>query len=155
MPYGQIERALPDLRARKLALFVAVKADHPDYAGFSRLCTRARAQGVEIRPWLLLRQEQGYWFNKWNVPQSEAFVREFLAQMRKRGVRPDWLIFDVEPPADLTGEMERDLARRDFFALRSRLTCASGSSRAVSSSSSVRPASSAPTSRPIPSAGQR
>jgi hypothetical protein len=117
VPYREVERDLPALRDDNVALYVAVRADAPDFDGFAHLYVTARSLGVEIRPWLLLRQDQGYWFNKWNVPESAQFVSAFLSEMRTRGVTPQWLVFDIETPAPRVDEMERDFSRGRLPAL--------------------------------------
>jgi hypothetical protein len=125
VPYSEVEADLPALRDRGSALYVAVRADAADYDGFAHLYLTARSLGVEVRPWLLLSQSDGYWFNKWNVPASEAYVRTFLAEMQKRGANPSWLVFDIETPEPLVGEMEGNLSVGKMPGLLSLLTRAS------------------------------
>jgi len=136
VPYQEVERDLADVRDKNAALYVAVRADAPDFDGFAHLYVTARSLGVEIRPWLLLRQDQGYWFNKWNVPDSVQFVSTFLSEMRTRGVTPQWLVFDIETPARLVDEMERDFSKGRLPALLALLSRDSrdGSIRAAISS---------------------
>ncbi len=122
IPYAQVEQQLPTLKANGLSLFIAFHQSTPDYDGFAHLYTAAQKLGVEVRPWLLLNENQGYWFNKWNFRASEIFVADFLRHCDQRGIKPDYLIFDIEPPQNVVAKAEDDVGRADFIGLLHDLT---------------------------------
>ena len=105
LTYRQVESQLPSLQGRNSAINIAVHAENPQYDDLVHLYRQAQVLGVTIRPWLLLDIKDLYWFNKWNLEASGAFVHSFLSQMRSRGINPDWLIFDVEPRQEVTDQL--------------------------------------------------
>jgi hypothetical protein len=121
IPYAKVQALLPELKQRGLAVYVAVHGDQPDFDGFAALLTAAEKAGVEVRPWLLLREKDGYWFNKWNVRESEQWVWSFLTEMEKRGVKPSWLIWDIEPPARVIEQLTANIADNNYFGALSAL----------------------------------
>lgn len=116
LPYAQVEQQLPELAARHLSLYLAVSENHTDWEGLEHLLKAAIRHQVEVRPWLLLSEAHGYWFNKWNLKESESFVWHFLDEMAKRGLKIEWLIFDVEPPAALMTEIDQKLRAHQYFS---------------------------------------
>jgi hypothetical protein len=98
VPYQQVESYLPQLAAEGISLNVAFHFDQPDFDGFAQLYKQAAKNRVEVRPWLLLRKDDGYWFNSHNIKLGRDSVQEFITEMGGRGVKPNWIIFDVEPP---------------------------------------------------------
>lgn len=118
IPYARVEKELPALKAAGVALHQAVSAERPDYDGFVRLYKKAGEAGVRVRPWLVLSDADGYWFNKWNAAKAEAFVEEFLRETERRGLKVDWLVFDLETPRGVIEEVRALIARRDLLGLR-------------------------------------
>ena len=105
LSYAEVESHLQELKGRNAALNVAVHADDPHYDELIHLFKAAEQYQVSIRPWLLLSQQDLYWFNKWNLQASQNFVHTFLQEMRARGASPEWLIFDVEPRQDVVDDL--------------------------------------------------
>ncbi|WP_218277119.1 hypothetical protein, partial [Pseudomonas sp. GW531-E2] len=67
IPLATVEKELPQLQKLQLSVFIAIHEENPDYDGFAHLYKEAAKLQVEVRPWLLLREANGYWFNKWNA----------------------------------------------------------------------------------------
>jgi hypothetical protein len=115
IPYMEVELKLTELKSRNLSLNLAFFEDKSSYDELAHLLQKAHDLGVEVRPWLLLSEEHGYWFNKWNFEFAKNFTQEFLAEMKKRNVQVPWLIFDLEASPDLTIILEEALSKKDFI----------------------------------------
>lgn len=114
IPYRDLESRIDEVAKNRVDLFVAFSAAHADYDDFAKLWKKAAGAGVRIRPWLLLSEADGYWFNKWNVQKNAAFAHSFLDEMTKRDVKPDWIIFDVEPPQSLVAKLEDAFTKKHY-----------------------------------------
>ncbi len=111
VPFEQVRAQLPIFEAQGLSLNLAIRDGEWERPELEALWREAGARGVEIRAWLLLSREEGYWPNKWNAPRFEALVRRFLARMDDKHLPVFWLIFDLEPPPELMKELSRQLAK--------------------------------------------
>lgn len=103
----ELARALPLVGSR--ALHLAWPA--ADLARPERLAL-VRQAPVEIRPWLLLAQDQGYWAGASN---AGAFADAALALMQlwaREGLRPSWLIVDMEPRYQRMMQLQERVKRR-------------------------------------------
>lgn len=125
LPYEEVERHLGDLAARGVTLYLAVTPERATSSGLFALLRAAAARGVPVRPWLLLREEDGYWANKWNAPQVRRHVLSFLDGLEAEGLSTGWIILDVEPPATLTGALAARLKRFDLVGAHRLLAAAS------------------------------
>jgi hypothetical protein len=54
-------------------------------------------RGIPVIAWLLLPEEQGYWFNLDNAPQAKAFYQDFVEWTREHELRWAGVGFDIEP----------------------------------------------------------
>lgn len=119
VPYQALGDRLELLRAHGTALYVAVHHDKVGDPALLALLRRARAEGVEVRPWILLSEEDGYWPNARNAPQVAAQVRRYLDWTRREGVPAGWIILDMEPPLQYSRDLIADLqGRRPLRLLR-------------------------------------
>jgi hypothetical protein len=95
----EIEAALPLLASRG----VGVVLDWPSTElaeGNARyaLVRRANARGVEVRPWLLLPREQGYWPNSTNAREFDRAARLLADNWLAAGLAPATFVIDMEMP---------------------------------------------------------
>ncbi len=58
---------------------------------------RLNEAGIPVIAWLLLPEEQGYWFNLDNAPQALAFYDDFLAWTAAHSLQWDGVGLDIEP----------------------------------------------------------
>jgi hypothetical protein len=115
LPYSEVRGYLPDLQRRDIALHVAVREPFDKMEGFAELWTEAQRLGVEIRPWLLLPEADGYWFNKWNTAASQRCVEHFLSWMGERGLPVQWVTLDLEPPPEFLRTIQGKLDAANLF----------------------------------------
>jgi hypothetical protein len=54
-------------------------------------------RGIPVIAWLLLPEEQGYWFNLDNAPQAVAFYQDFMEWTRQNELLWVGVGFDIEP----------------------------------------------------------
>ena len=83
-------------RGRLHPLF-AVRPDSPrdELAG---LIADVHDRGLEVGIWPLIAKEAGYWPSVRNAERFVAYLDDLLDALDARGVRPDWVAFDIEPP---------------------------------------------------------
>ena len=115
LDYSKVRNFLPSLKEHHLSLSLAISADHPNFDEFAKVYIEAEEMGVEVRPWLLLTEKDGYWFNKWNFPQAKSFVDLFVSEMKQRNIKLQWLVFDVEPPRSLIEEAQKLLQEGHYL----------------------------------------
>lgn len=127
LPFAQVAKQLPTLKAHGAMLFVAVKPEDLTSPDLFALWRAAHDQGVPIRPWLLLTVADGYWANKWNADAVRRHVERFLDGLTAAGLSTDWVTLDVEPPATLTTALGEHLKRFDLAGARSALAASSRS----------------------------
>lgn len=114
---AQVEASFDALAATKTGLLLAVfdhqlqSVDRPEVSSFISLMKKAKEKGVRVRPWPLLHSSDGYWPNAWNLPQYIDFVEEMLKQMKAQGVTPEMISIDLEPPRELTLELQSYLQK--------------------------------------------
>jgi hypothetical protein len=99
MSPSAIEATLPLLASRGVGLVL----DWPSTelaAGTERyaLVRRANARGVEVRPWLLLPREQGYWPNSTNAREFDRAARVLVDNWLAAGLAPATFVIDMEMP---------------------------------------------------------
>jgi hypothetical protein len=101
----ELRDALPLLASKQLAVGLAIQApklgDARAMAAVFELVEDARAQGVEVRPWLLLSFRDGYFANARNHSEYARAARELVRQWQQRGLPPSTLVVDMEPPREL------------------------------------------------------
>ncbi|HTL11633.1 MAG TPA: hypothetical protein VL588_04055 [Bdellovibrionota bacterium] len=121
---SQIQPELHDLAQRGAALAVAVTPATLHDGSYFEIAAEAREQGVELRPWLLLAPEQGYWAHQSNTAEICAWVREFLQASARRGLGPDWITLGFEPSAQFMASLQSDFAAHHWFKALGRLRSA-------------------------------
>lgn len=117
MSLAEIEGALPLLAAHEVGLTLAFPSSELENPAYFELVAKASALGVEVRPWLLLPVESGYWPNATNARDYDAAARTLLARWRERGLRPTTLVVDMEIPLARTQRYAALLQTFDVRAL--------------------------------------
>ncbi len=56
----------------------------------------AQRQGVEVRAWMLLPFEEGYWPNEYNAELFAESVRRAVTWFRSEGLPIEWIVVDME-----------------------------------------------------------
>lgn len=62
------------------------------------LVRKANALGIEVRPWLLLPRDQGYWPNATNARAYDVSARQLIDTWLAAGLAPSTLVVDMELP---------------------------------------------------------
>ncbi|MBN2497979.1 MAG: hypothetical protein JXR96_25520 [Deltaproteobacteria bacterium] len=95
--YAELESRLGELaRCPACALCAAVRASQVGDPGLASLVRAAAAERVPFMAWLLLAEQDGYWFNEENLPAARALVEEFLGWVESEDLPLEWLLFDME-----------------------------------------------------------
>ncbi|MBM3269917.1 MAG: hypothetical protein FJZ01_19970 [Candidatus Sericytochromatia bacterium] len=112
LPYPDVIPLLPELARRGLGLHLAVQAGRAGEPALFDLLARARDLGVEVRAWVLLAPEEGYWPNAWNAGHWAELALAFADRAALRGTPPAWVIADLEPPPERISALAGALAAR-------------------------------------------
>jgi hypothetical protein len=96
----EIEAALPLLSAHELAVNVAWPAANLGRPDLIALAKRAEAEAVELRPWLLLDESDGYWPGSSNAQKFASAARELIEVWEQNQLSPTALIVDMEMRKD-------------------------------------------------------
>jgi hypothetical protein len=95
---SEVEASLPLLATYGVGFVL----DWPstDIANHDRLALvrKANALGIEVRPWLLLPRDQGYWPNSTNARAYDQSARLLLDTWLAAGLAPATLVVDMELP---------------------------------------------------------
>jgi len=70
--------------------------DIGDHA-FASLFEEAACSGLEVRAWLTLPEEEGYWPNEKNVDVFYDEAVRLADWIRSSGLAIDWIVVDMEP----------------------------------------------------------
>ncbi len=88
---GSVIDNLVSLRAKVSLGLMDLSPDRVD------VVRRLNDAGIPVVAWLLLPEEQGYWFNLRNAPQAVARYAEFKSWSKQHGLRWDGVGLDIEP----------------------------------------------------------
>ncbi|MEW6776450.1 MAG: hypothetical protein AB1405_09165 [Bdellovibrionota bacterium] len=92
--------ALPLLAQKGIAVVLHWKASDLDNLERWNFAAEAAAQGVEVRPWLLLSEAEGYWPGSTNAPLFASKARQLAALWKSRGLPPTTFVVDMEMRID-------------------------------------------------------
>jgi hypothetical protein len=107
VPYRVMEQNLYRLAGRSdVGLCPAVRAEESQSGELESLLRAAARRGVPVNAWLLLPEEDGYWFNEENILKAREQVFSFLDWIEERGIPLKWIMFDMEMSIDKVRAME-------------------------------------------------
>lgn len=115
--YTRLSEHLELFQRRGAALFLAVRPDGIGDNDLLKLLRRAQAMGIEVRAWILLSDAAGYWPNARNAEEVRRQVQRFVAWTGREGVAVPWIVLDMEPPLDLTRELNHLFGKRHLLEL--------------------------------------
>ena len=96
LPTADVREAVPLLSRFGLEVNLAWHADALDDPERLALARDAERAGVEVRPWLLLPVESGYWPGATNSGEFVESARELMDVWDREGLEPSVLIVDME-----------------------------------------------------------
>ncbi len=105
---AQVLEILPLLEERGVAVHLAWEHDSPDEAALLSLVRDA--SGVEVRPWLLLDEIDGYWPGSTNAHSYDAAARQLMDSWDAEGLTPTTLLVDMELRFDKAVELQNMLS---------------------------------------------
>ncbi|MDB4974245.1 MAG: hypothetical protein JWN48_2586 [Myxococcaceae bacterium] len=119
MSDAEAATAFPTLAAQKVGL--ALPFPSSDLGAPTRLALvrQAAELGVEIRPWLLLPNDDGYWPNSTNAALFDSAARRLVEVWAAAGLKPTTFIVDMEMPLARTQRFAQLAAALDTDALAS------------------------------------
>jgi len=107
IPYRVMEQNLYRLAGRSdVGLCPAVRAEESQTEELESLLKAAAREGVPVNAWLLLPEEDGYWFNEENLSQAREQVFSFVDWIETQNIPLEWIMFDMELSIDRVRAME-------------------------------------------------
>jgi hypothetical protein len=102
MTVQEVEDALPLLAAHDVDLVWAFpsSATGSELEERFEVVRRGAQLGVDVRPWLLLPQAEGYWPGATNAAAFDTAARKLLDAWLEAGLDPSMLVIDMEAPLD-------------------------------------------------------
>jgi hypothetical protein len=99
---AQVRAQLPLLVEEQADLYLAIPAARIGDASLADLIRAAHDDGVGVRAWLLLSEEDGYWPNEHNLAAMRAATTAFADWRDEAALPVDWVIFDMEMSLERT-----------------------------------------------------
>lgn len=115
LPPAEIEAALPLLARHDLAVNAAWPSASLESPELLALAERAAERGVELRPWLLLPESDGYWPGSSNAPVFAKAARGLMDAWQARGLAPTTLVVDMELEKSRADELTKLLSLDDVL----------------------------------------
>jgi hypothetical protein len=108
---------VPHLKNHALSLYQDITSDAVDARdpGVARLFQQASCQGLEVRAWLTLPVEEGYWPNEENVDTFAEKAYDLADWIRSEGWSIEWIVVDMEPGYDLMQELFSRIENGDIL----------------------------------------
>jgi hypothetical protein len=88
---------IPVLYEKGIALYQAIPSDKIGDEDIARLLGEVSCNGVELRAWLTLPNEQGYWPNEKNAELFSEKALKLAEWIKQSGWDIDWIVVDMEP----------------------------------------------------------
>ena len=97
-PLETVRGQLPALREHGISLYQNVRSSQVDARdpAVAELLGRAGCEGVELRAWLTLPEDSGYWPNEENADLFAEKALDLAGWIRASGWPIDWIVADME-----------------------------------------------------------
>jgi hypothetical protein len=107
LPAATVRAQVPALRSHGISLYQNVRSDRvdardPDTAA---LLADAACEGLEVRAWLTLPEEEGYWPNEENADLFTEKALDLAGWIRSSGWPIDWIVVDMEPGLGMMNDL--------------------------------------------------
>ena len=98
---------LPRLKAHGISVYQNVTSEQVDRwaPDVGALFQEAACMGVEMRAWLTLPEDQGYWPNEKNVDIFQEKVNALAEWLSQLGWPTNWIIVDMEPGLEMMNQL--------------------------------------------------
>jgi hypothetical protein len=112
-----VTEQIDTLKTHGLSLFqniTSVEVARRD-AKAANLFHQASCQGLEVRAWLTLPEQDGYWPNELNVDLFAEKVYDLANWIREAGWPIEWIVVDMEPDLDFLNALMEKLEQGDIL----------------------------------------
>ena len=107
--YEKVENEqLPVIAAYpEVAICLAIRAEQSQSPELESLLRTAASLGIPIIAWMLLVEDDGYWFSEENLSLARTHVFEFVDWIEENDIPLEWLMFDMEMSLEKTRLLEQ------------------------------------------------
>jgi len=116
LSHEEVEALVPELAPFQASITLAVSASEVGSESLAALLRRAERAHLEVRLWLLLDREEGYWPNEGNLSRFGEAARALLDWLDAEDLEASALVFDMEPSLEYS-EQILELNSRDPNAI--------------------------------------
>lgn len=99
--HGEVLEQIPALEAHSISLYQNIRSEHIGDPETGAFLDQAACQGIEVRAWLTLPEEEGYWPNEKNAGLFIEKALDLARWIRSSGWPIEWIVVDMEPDLQL------------------------------------------------------
>ena len=99
--HGEVLEQIPALEAHSISLYQNIRSEQIGDPETGAFLEQAACQGIEVRAWLTLPEEEGYWPNEKNADIFIEKALELARWIRSSGLPIEWIVVDMEPDLQL------------------------------------------------------
>ena len=99
--HGEVLEQIPYLKAHSISLYQNIRSEQIGDPETGAFLDQAACHGIEVRAWLTLPEEDGYWPNEKNADLFIEKALELARWIRSSGWPIDWIVVDMEPDLQL------------------------------------------------------
>jgi len=99
--HEEVLEQIPALKSHAISLYQNIRSEQIGDPETGAFLDQAACQGVEVRAWLTLPEEEGYWPNEKNADLFIEKALELAQWIRSSGWPIEWIVVDMEPDLQL------------------------------------------------------
>jgi hypothetical protein len=97
LSFEAVEQRLPTLATHRAALHLAIRPGDVGTGALESVLLAARREGVPVRAWLLLDDEDGRWPGEHTLAAFDEHARTFWRWSRSAHLDVEWIVVDMQP----------------------------------------------------------
>jgi hypothetical protein len=101
----EVAAQILDLKRHAIGLYQNIRSEDIGDPGAGALFEEAACRGLEVRAWLTLPEEEGYWPNEKNADLFASEALRLADWIRSSGWAIDWIVVDMEPALQMFTEL--------------------------------------------------
>ena len=115
--YEDLTAWLPIMAEKDVSIYIAVDQDQIEARDpqIADLIRSAAHHGVELRPWILLDYQDGYYPNEENVDLFSDTVKDLIRWVGEASLPLGWITVDMEPSVQFLNELNEYLREGQYF----------------------------------------
>ena len=113
----EVIEQVPSLKRHAISLYQNIRNEDIGNEKVAALFREASCSGLEVRAWLTLPEEEGYWPNEKNVDLFQAEALRLADWIRSSGWAIDWIVVDMEPDLQMLTTLIESFEERNILGV--------------------------------------